>query len=86
MATEGLNATSRMDLAGLTYLIDWHCDSERFSVQGFGMKARLWSETVSSSQVSRAKVSKSPDMSQSGLAFCLSISFLFEPRQVSHDA
>ena len=66
MATAGLNTSPRMESARLTYLIDWHGDSENLFVQGFGMKARLWSETASSSHISRAKVWKSPNMSPSG--------------------
>ena len=66
MATAGLNTSPRMESVELTYLIYWHGDSENLFVQGFGMKARLWSETASSSHISRATVWKSPDTSQSG--------------------
>lgn len=58
MATEGVNTSPLMESAGLTYLIDLHDENKNFFVQGFDMKARLWSETASFCQVSRANLWK----------------------------
>ena len=66
MATAGLSTSPWMNSVRLTYLIDRHGHIQGFFVRILGVKARLWSETASSSHISRAEVWGSPNMSQSG--------------------